>query len=73
MTTTKMIVADTPEAIDRFRLVALKGALKMEVLGMRRRGQSVYSLVKQEFGYKGNKASVLKQLEQKIKEIIKND
>ena len=64
MTTTKMIVADTPEAIDRFRLVAL---------GMRRRGQSVYSLVKQEFGYKGNKASVLKQLEQKIKEIIKND
>lgn len=73
MTTTKMIVADTPEAIDRFRLVALKGALKMEVLGMRRRGQSVYSIVKQEFGYKGNKASVLKQLEQKIKEIIKND
>lgn len=70
MTTTKMIVADTPEAIDRFRLVALKGALKLETLGMKRRGQSVYSIVKQEFGFKGNKASVLKQLEQKIKEII---
>ena len=67
--TEKTIVADTPEAIDRFRLVALKGALKMEVLGMTRRGQSVYSIVKQEFGFKGNKASVLKQLEQKIKEI----
>ena len=65
-----MIVADTPEAIDRFRLVALKGALKMETLGMKRRGQSAYSIVKQEFGFKGNKASVLKQLEQKIKEII---
>lgn len=68
--TEKTIVADTPEAIDRFRLVALKGALKMEVFGMKRRGQSVYSIVKQEFGFKGNKASVLKQLEQKIKEII---
>lgn len=68
--TEKTIVLDTPEAIDRFRLVALKGALKMETLGMKRRGQSAYSIVKQEFGFKGNKASVLKQLEQKIKEII---
>ena len=67
-----MIIANTPESIDRFRLVALKSALKLETLGMKRRGQSAYSIVKQELGLKGNKESVLKQLEAKIKE-IKND
>ena len=67
-----MITANTPESIDRFRLVALKSALKLETLGMKRRGQSAYSIVKQELGLKGNKESVLKQLEAKIKE-IKND
>jgi len=64
-----MQVYDTPEAIDRFRMCALKSALKMETLGMKRRGQSAYSIVKQEFGFKGNKVSVLKQLEEKIKEV----
>ena len=67
-----MITANTPESIDRFRLVALKSALKLETLGMKRRGQSAYSIVKQELGLKGNKESVLKQLEAKIKE-VKND
>ena len=67
-----MQVYDTPEAIDMFRLTALKGALKMEVLGMTRRGQSAYSIVKSELGLKGNKKSVLTQLEQIIKE-AKND
>ena len=67
-----MITANTPESIDRFRLVALKSALKLETLGMKRRGQSAYSIVKQELGLKGNKESVLKQLEAKIEE-IKND
>ena len=51
-----------------FRLTALKGALKMEVLGMTRRGQSAYSIVKSELGLKGNKKSVLTQLEQIIKD-----
>ena len=67
-----MIIADTPEKIALFRLIALKGALKMECLGMTRRGRSVYSIVKEEYGFKGNKKSVLKQLEQKIED-IKND
>ena len=67
-----MITADTPTPIAMFRLKALKGALKLEILGMKRRGQSVYSILKQEYGFKGNKASILKQLEEKIEE-LKND
>jgi len=41
--------------------------LKLEVLGMKRRGRSVYAIVKDEFGLRGNKKRVLEQL-QEIKE-----
>jgi hypothetical protein len=61
-----MKVYDTPEQIDAFRLRALRGALKLEILGMKRGGHSVYSIVKEEFGFKGNKAKVLQQLEEYI-------
>ena len=67
-----MITADTPKQIAMFRLASLKGALKLEILGMKRGGQSVYSILKQEYGFKGSKASILKQLEEKI-EKLKND
>jgi hypothetical protein len=33
---------------------------------MNRRGQSAYSIVKQEFGFKGSKAKVLQKLENVI-------
>ena len=61
-----MQVYDTPEAINGVRLRALRGALKMEIFGMKRRGQSAYSIIKQEFGLKGNKQSVLEQFEKLI-------
>ena len=67
-----MITLDTPEQIDMFRFLSLKSALKLECLGMSRRGQSAYSIVKAEYGFKGNKKSVLKQMEQIIEE-VKND
>jgi hypothetical protein len=35
---------------------------------MSRRGQSAYSIVKAEYGFKGSKKSVLQQMEQIIKE-----
>ena len=59
----------TPENIQKYRLLTLKSALKLEILGMNRRGRSVYSIVKEEFGFKGNKQKVLKQLELKMEEI----
>ncbi len=51
----------------RVRIAVLVGALKLEVLGMKRRGRSVYAIVKDEFGLRGNKKRVLEQL-QEIKE-----
>ena len=64
-----MIAYDSPEQIALFRLKSLRGALKLEILGVKRNGRSVYSIVKEEFGFKGNKQKVLKQLELKIEEI----
>ena len=63
-----MQVYDSPEAISNFRLRALRGALKLEILVMKRRGRSAYSLAKEEFGFKGNKQKVLEQLEAKLNE-----
>ena len=64
-----MITADTPKQIAMFRLASLKGALKLEILGMKRGGQSVYSILKQEYGFKGSKQSILDQLQAKIEEL----
>ena len=64
-----MITADTPKQIAMFRLASLKGALKLEILGMNRGGQSVYSILKQEYGFKGSKQSILDQLQAKIEEL----
>jgi|TARA_Y100000310_G_scaffold135630_1_gene134497 hypothetical protein len=61
-----MQVYDSAEQINLFRMKALRGALKLETLGMNRRGRSAYSLVKEEFGFKGSKQKVLEQLEQKL-------
>jgi hypothetical protein len=63
-----MIILDTPEQIDMARFSILRSALKAECFGMGRRGQSVYSIIKQEYGFKGTKKSVLQQMEQIIKE-----
>ena len=63
-----MEVYDSPQAIANFRLRSLRGALKLEIAGMKRRGRSVYSIIKEEFGFKGNKQRVLKQLEAKLDE-----
>ena len=60
------MIADTPEEIEFYRLRALRSALKLEILGMRRGGRSVYAITKEEFGFKGNKQKVLQQLEDKI-------
>tara|TARA_B100000953_G_C17879234_1_gene377439 strand:+ start:96 stop:296 length:201 start_codon:yes stop_codon:yes gene_type:complete len=54
---------DSIEEIALFRMKALRSALKLEILGMKRRGRSVYSIIKEEFGFKGSKQKVLQQLE----------
>mgnify|MGYP001080739398 CR=1 FL=1 len=56
------MIADTPEEIEFYRLRALRSALKLEILGMKRRGQSACSIIKKEFGFKGSRNKVLRDL-----------
>ena len=60
----------TPEEISAARLITLRGALKLELLGMKRRGRSAYSIIKEEFGLKGNKQKVYNQFDLIVKDII---
>ena len=50
------------------RMITLKGMLKMEVLGMKRKGRSAYAIVKDHYGLKGNKERVLEQFTQLVDE-----
>lgn len=58
-----------------FQLITWKHALKLEILGMTRRGRSVYSIVKDNLGFKGSKHQVLEQLTNHIAtlETIRHD
>jgi hypothetical protein len=62
------MVLDTPEQIEAFKLLQLKGALKLELTGMKMwRGQSAYAIVKNLGGYKGNKQKVYEQFVSDLK------
>ncbi len=64
------MIADTPEKIRAFQLLALKGALKLESKGMKRHGRSALSAVKAEFGIKGRTAAeVLPKFEQVLRDM----
>ena len=52
----------TGEQITKARLVALRYGLKLEILGMKKKGRSAYSILKKEYGYKGSRKDVLSQL-----------
>jgi hypothetical protein len=58
------IVCDTPESINAFRLLALKGALRLETIGLKRRGMPASEIVRQEIGSKiRNKVALLAEYE----------
>jgi hypothetical protein len=52
----------TGDQVTSYRAKVLLAALKLECLGMIRRGPSVYATVKREYNLKGNKQSVYNQL-----------
>ena len=57
-----MMALTTPEQIAHYRLLTLKQGLEMEIKGFRlTRGRTCYSIIKQEFGLKGNKKKVYEQ------------
>lgn len=52
----------TGDQIKHFQFLARKGALKLEIAGLKRRGRTAYSIVKEVYGYRGSRESVLKQM-----------
>ena len=56
-----MVIADTPEKIELYRMHVLHKMLKLELVGikMNRGGQpTAYSVIKREFNLKGNRQKV---------------
>lgn len=64
----EMLVIDTPEAIEAYRLLALHKALKLECLGMKRSGRSAASIIKVETGLKGTNKTLLERYTQWLKD-----
>jgi len=58
-----MSALTTPEQIHLFRLKTLRSALRLEMLGMTRRGRSAYAIIKRDMELKGTKQRVLEQLD----------
>jgi hypothetical protein len=53
-----------PNKIAIYRLMVLRSGLKLEIKGMKvKGGKSCYSIIRQEFGLKGDRANVLEQLD----------
>ena len=57
-----MIIADTPYKIELFRLLTLRGGLKLELKGIKHRGRTAYSILKEELYLKGSREKVLQQV-----------
>jgi len=64
-----LYIVETEEEKKYFRMCQLKARLKLELVGLKSRGKTAYSLIKKEYGFKGNRESVLEQLKTKIEEI----
>ncbi len=67
------MIADTPKGVAFIQLCARKGALSLECKGLRRRGQSAYSICKQVYGLRGSRESVLKQMEALVNKALDRD
>ena len=58
-----MTIVDTPDGIAFFQMCARRGALKLEISGLKRsRGRTAYSICKEVYGLKGSRQSVLEQM-----------
>ena len=56
-----MSVITNPVHIAQMRILTLRQALKLEMMGKKRRGKSAYAILKAE-GYKGTRQQIFDQL-----------
>ena len=61
-----MMIAENKYQIQLYSMLALRARLKLELVGLKGRGRTAYSLLKQELGIKGSRQKVL----DKVNEII---
>ena len=54
-------IAKTPQEINAFMMLSLRGAFKLELAGMKRKGHSANHIVRSQFGFKGSKQEVFEQ------------
>lgn len=62
------VILDTKQQIDLFHFTVLVSALKLEIFGLKRRGQSAYSILKNNYGLKGSRETVLKQAQEMLRQ-----
>ena len=60
------MIAENIYQIQLYKLLTLRAALRLEVVGMKGRGRSAYSILKEELGMKGNKQKVLDQVNKMV-------
>lgn len=56
-----MSAITNPDHIAQMRILTLRQALRLEMLGMKKRGSSAYAILKGE-GYKGTRQEIFDQL-----------
>jgi hypothetical protein len=56
-----MSVITNPDHIAQMRILTLRQALRLEILGMKRGGKSAYAILKAE-GFKGTRQEIFDQL-----------
>ena len=61
------LIADTPRDMKLYTLLSMKQTLKLECVGIKFKGGSVYAHIKRTYGFTGNKHSVLAQFTDYIK------
>ena len=63
------MIIDNPNHIELYRMITQKQALKLEIYGMKTRGRSAYSLIKEIYKLKGSKQKVLEKFTKIIEDI----
>ena len=48
------MIIDKPNHLELYRMMVQRQALKLQMKGIRTRGRSAYSMIKEQYGLKGN-------------------
>ena len=63
------MIIDNPNHIELYQMMVQKQALKLEIYGMKTRGRSAYTVIKEMYYLKGSRQEVLEQFTKMIEDI----